>query len=332
MPVYNGKKHLKEAIASILLQDYKNFELITIDDASKDNSSEIIKQFNDNRIVLLTNPQNMGLASTLNIGIQNSKGEFIARMDQDDIALPNRLTLQLEAFHKDSDLGLCGSAFRIFGGGNHIIIKNPENYEVIRANLLFYNCIAHPTIMFKRRLFADADLSYDKNYDWAEDFELWTRAKDLIKMKNLPVPLLNYRMNQTSMTASGSSRVHESVKRINKRSLEEIGIFPSNELLDIHLALGHHLIDSKNLTTVNVVHEHLLNIINKNLEFNAYDSEILNSVISIFWRSIVYNIPRNQQKPYFHSPLTAYLGLRNVLKLQSIKKSFRESLPFIGRR
>jgi glycosyltransferase involved in cell wall biosynthesis len=104
MPVYNGSKHLSDAVDSILTQTYTNFEFLIIDDASTDNSFEILKSYKDDRIRLIKNEKNIGLSASLNKGLNLALGKYIARMDQDDISLPNRLEKQIEYFKEHNDI------------------------------------------------------------------------------------------------------------------------------------------------------------------------------------------------------------------------------------
>lgn len=290
LPVYNGASYLQEAISSILAQDFSDIELIAINDASKDESDKIIRGFNDSRIIHISSSTNMGLASTLNLGIEESKGKFIARMDQDDIADPRRLRLQIEKFGKDNSLGVCGTNFQAFGAGEIYNSNYPQSHENIFTNMLFYNCIAHPTVMFKKAIFIENRLSYNKEFDWAEDFDLWTRARHFTKMTNIKKPLLRYRINTASMTASGQTKMHKTVNSINRRSLFELGIDASDLDLDLHHKIGYNLIDPNNRILTKKTGEHLWKIILHNREVRIYNEVILKDAISKFWHLLLINM------------------------------------------
>ncbi len=113
MPVYNSSGYLSDAIESILSQTYSDFEFIIIDDASTDNSIEIIYSYHDPRIVLLKNDINLGVTHSLNKGIKHARGKYIARMDADDIALPQRIELQVDFLEKNPEFILVGSFFEV---------------------------------------------------------------------------------------------------------------------------------------------------------------------------------------------------------------------------
>lgn len=124
MPVYNAQEYIREAIDSILNQTFSDFEFIIINDGSTDNSVEIIKNYNDPRIVLVDNTENKGLVSVLNQGLQLAQGEYIARMDADDISLPNRFMEQVNYLDKHPQVGILGAWFHIFGDKINRIEKN----------------------------------------------------------------------------------------------------------------------------------------------------------------------------------------------------------------
>ena len=147
LPAYNAQDYIKEAIDSILNQTFRNFVLLIIDDASQDKTEAIIKSYSDERIVYLKNEINSGIAATLNRGIQNAKTEYIARMDADDIAIPDRLELQYEFMNTNRDISVCGTWYEIFG--NEIeLMRLPTFDEDIKASLLFGLGFCHPAIFF----------------------------------------------------------------------------------------------------------------------------------------------------------------------------------------
>ena len=206
MPVYNGERFLEEAVESVLQQTYSDFELLVINDGSTDRSVEIISRFQDARIRLLHNERNIGLVATLNRGIGLARGEFIARMDADDICHPERFEAQLQWFgqHPDAVL-LATGVVMIDEDGNHAGEWKDDLLNVepaaIRRFLPRANCIAHPTIMIRTSV--ARKYLYSRNQDGAEDYDLWLRlAADNLPLHKLPRPLLRYRMNPASVTAS----------------------------------------------------------------------------------------------------------------------------------
>lgn len=214
MSVYNGEKYLAEAIESILNQTYKNFELIIINDGSKDNSVEIIKNYmkQDNRIVLIDR-ENKGLPYSLNEGISVAKGEYIARMDADDISLPIRLEKQIYYMQKN-ELYVCGSYIKLFKNNiKEQTIEYPLNNEDIKFSLLFFSCLAHPTVIFKKEVFEK--IKYNVDYKVAQDYQLWCDIVNAnFKIGNIPEVLLNYREHEAQASIEKFKRQQDTAHKI----------------------------------------------------------------------------------------------------------------------
>lgn len=196
LPVYNCQEYIYEAVQSILNQTYSNFELIIIDDCSTDNTVKIIKEFNDERIRLVVKEKNSGYTDSLNYAVTISNGEFIARMDGDDISLPERFAKQINFFETNADALVCGTAIQIID--SHKILKHPTSNDEIKVKLCFSNSFYHPTMMFKRQVLVDN--KYDKNFEPAEDYDLWTKLIFKMKMFNLDEVLLNYRVHANQIS------------------------------------------------------------------------------------------------------------------------------------
>ncbi|MBL7897866.1 MAG: glycosyltransferase, partial [Crocinitomicaceae bacterium] len=149
LPVYNGEKFLAESIDSVLNQTYKEFELIIVIDGSKDQSLEIARSYNDPRIRIHLNPINLGLVGALNVGLEQCTGEFIARMDQDDISVTSRFEKQINYLNLNPNVGVLGTAYRIFGREEKDMIL-PQSNDQIKLLSFFKNPFCHPSVMFRR--------------------------------------------------------------------------------------------------------------------------------------------------------------------------------------
>lgn len=201
MAVFNGELYLKSAIESILNQTYHNFEFIIINDGSSDSSDTIIKSYDDNRIRYIKEQENKGLVNALNKSLQLATGEFIARMDADDIALPNRLQQQVDFLIVNKNVELVGTCYEkitdSISMGNR---KQQSDFRKLKFRLFFGNNIAHPTVMFRRKLVDNGDYYYRLDYPVAQDYELWTRLAIKYNLDNLPVVLLKYRVHSNQVT------------------------------------------------------------------------------------------------------------------------------------
>ncbi len=195
MAVYNGMPFIREAVASVLSQSYKKFEFIIVNDASTDTTMKYLNSLKDKRINIINNHKNLGLALSLNKALNVANGKYIARMDADDISMPNRLEAQLNYMEDHSQIALCGCwAELINEKGNKIGVKRyPIQTEKIKLTLLHYPCIIHPTFFAKRRFYEELK-GYDPSYDFAEDYELLMRARNKFQMANINKTLLKWRL------------------------------------------------------------------------------------------------------------------------------------------
>ena len=203
MTVFNSEKYLADAIESILSQTFKDFELIILDDGSTDKSLSIIKKYalTDRRIRILSR-KNKGISESANEAIALARGEYIARMDSDDISMPDRLARQL-AYLQDNKKCICVS------GAIHVIDEKarflttlflPERNEDIQALLLEGHCsIANPAVMFSMKYFNLVG-GYDPTFKVAEDFDLWLKLGERGELGNLKEPMLKYRLHGKSIS------------------------------------------------------------------------------------------------------------------------------------
>lgn len=209
MPAYNAEKYIAESVESVLMQDYENFELLIADDGSIDATVDIIQQFKDSRIRLIQNEKNIGLTRTLNKLLDLAKGEYIARLDSDDIAIPGRFRSQIESMESDADLVLLG-ANAIFIDESSAVINNGRPYisperdlsdVAIRWLMLFpENYFIHSSVMLRATVLKDNGLRYDLTQR-AEDVDMWARVAEFGKMKILSKPLVKYRILDGSFTS-----------------------------------------------------------------------------------------------------------------------------------
>lgn len=204
LPVYNGEAYVREAVESILAQTFTDFELIIINDGSTDGSGAILRELaeRDSRIVLVERA-NSGLVSALNDGIERARADLIARMDADDVAMPERFALQHAQMLARPELGVLGSFIRIMDKTGRIVRLGdyPVSMEAT-ARFMEHGCpVAHPSVMMRREAVLKAG-GYRKLFSHCEDYDLWLRISELgYGIANLPRPLLNYRMHGANVSA-----------------------------------------------------------------------------------------------------------------------------------
>lgn len=200
MSVYNAEKYLKSSIQSVLNQTFTRFEFIIVNDGSTDNSMNIITSFDDERIKVIDNPQNMGLTLSLNSGLRKARGKYIARLDADDICFENRLYSQYTRMEEQGLLLLGGWAIEVDDEFNTTRILRPlTRCRDLRFKLLFSNSFIHSTIMFRRE---DAMKlgGYDESYICTQDYDLWSRFSRIGRVGNIPEFLIYLRTTPNSIS------------------------------------------------------------------------------------------------------------------------------------
>lgn len=205
MGVRDGGPHLREAIESVLGQTFTAFELVVVDDASTDGTAAMLEAYRlkDARVVVLRNETNMGLTRSLNRGLGVARGEYVARLDADDVSSPERLAVQVEFLDRHPGIGLAGSACVLTDAEGRAggLCEPPEGDTEIRWKMTFNNVFVHSTVMFRRSLFGPGEMVYDETFPYAQDYELWTRILDRSRAANIPRPLCRFRLHDDSTSA-----------------------------------------------------------------------------------------------------------------------------------
>ena len=203
LPTYQGEKTIESAIKSILTQSFQKFELIIIDDCSSDATAKIVRSYSikDHRIRFIQHRKNIGLASTLNEGILLSRSNLIARIDQDDEAMPDRLRIQYTFMNKNKKVAVAGSYVYLMGRNKKFdkILILPTDSKSIRSELIKSNCIFHPSVIMRKKSVVNIG-GYRKEYKNAEDYDLWLRLAKSESICNIPLPLTRYRFSIDGMT------------------------------------------------------------------------------------------------------------------------------------
>ncbi|MEJ0054750.1 MAG: glycosyltransferase family 2 protein [Bacteroidota bacterium] len=198
MPVYNSDAYLREAMDSILKQRFSDFEFLIFNDGSTDNSSEIINSYRDDRIRLFEFQNNEGYVPLLNLGLREARGQYIARMDADDVSHPERLGSQFNFLEQHKDYVICGSRYSVIGSTQEQLL--PLTDEEIKLRMLYITPFCHPTVMMRQSVLGKNKISYQKEYAPAEDYDLWVTLSDKGKFYNLKESLLSYRIHDQNIS------------------------------------------------------------------------------------------------------------------------------------
>ncbi|MBD5391310.1 glycosyltransferase family 2 protein [bacterium] len=219
MPAYNCDAFITESIESILNQTFADFEFIIINDGSRDATADVIRKYvaRDTRIRFIDNAFNAGIVSALNTGMNMCRGEYIVRMDADDISMPDRIAKQVAFMDANPRCGVLGSWYHIFGEYERTMTR-PSRVGMI--DLLSGCLIGHPTVMLRRAMFDKYNLRYAPEFQFCEDYELWSRAILHMDFCNIQEVLLRYRAHRASITYAHSRKQLDDTARVQKRIAE----------------------------------------------------------------------------------------------------------------
>lgn len=288
MPVYNGEKYLKEAIDSILNQTFTDFEFLIINDGSTDETEEIILSYDDSRIRYVKNETNLQIVKTLNKGIELARGKYIARMDADDISLPNRLEKQVQFLEDNPDIDICGTWVQTFGLREETW-KYPQSHEEIKTALLFNSALVHPSVMIKKKFFDH--FYYEEQYNTAEDYALWTKSIVTQKFSNISLSLLKYHLHETQTDRIMQTEI---ANNIRKEMLSKIGCSFSNYEMKIFTRIALYQFVSMEDS------EHVFKkILTANSQSKFIEKKTLEAFLGMRFWSVVNNNPK-QNMQYFY--------------------------------
>jgi glycosyltransferase involved in cell wall biosynthesis len=216
MSVHNGLPFVQEAVESVLSQTLADFEFLLFDDASTDGTTDYLMGLRDPRLSVFRNEENLGLTATLNRGLEMAKGEYVARMDADDVCVPERLERQVKCLDENLDVGLVGSSRILIDELGDFVaaaFATPDDLG-IRWKCLLGNPFAHPTVVMRKHVLDAHGLRYDEAFATAQDFELWTRLLPRTRGVNLSEPLLRYRLREGGVSRSRRCEQLENHDRI----------------------------------------------------------------------------------------------------------------------
>lgn len=218
MAVRNGGPYLRPAVESILAQTYEDFEFLIIDDASTDETVEVIRSYSDRRIRLLPLVKNIGQTAALNRGLREVSTKWIARMDADDYSAPDRFRAQMDAINRDDRLGCVGTFawfFRDDPAKQDAILTRPIEHEAIQNTLLWASPIIHGTIVVNTEAVIEAG-GYDERYRYSADLDLYDRLLKKCRAANLPQPLVGLRRH-TGQDSHSTVAIRESIQILSRR-------------------------------------------------------------------------------------------------------------------
>ena len=287
MSVYNSERYLREAIESILNQTFEDFDFLIINDGSTDESRKIIRLYDDARVRLIDNEGNIGLTLSLNKGIALAQGEYLARMDADDVSLPERLETQVKFLNSHPDTALVGSAALIIDSASHLLETAYRDISdrLLPTQLFWENCLVHSSVMGRTSVFQE--FQYPEQYAVAQDYWLWTQIAQKYPIANLAEPLLCSRRHSDSVTLMHSSRQEAVVKRIFRRQLEHLGLTPLSDTdVELHYQLLRQQFHPKQIAMSQryAVLAWILRIVEQHRRNPVYDHAYFSHQLQQNWR------------------------------------------------
>jgi glycosyltransferase involved in cell wall biosynthesis len=227
MPVFDGERFVGAAIDSILTQTFGDFDFHIVDDGSTDGTAAILARYagSDRRIVVHTQPRNSGITSALNLGCRAASGDLIARMDADDISLPERFERQIRFLEEHADVGVLGTCVRVIDEHGQLgaVWPCPSQPGLTAWSLLFTCIVAHPTVMMRRAVLERAGY-YPVGYAIGQDYALWMRLVKLTRIANLEQVLVHYREVSTSLSRAGFEQAERAWIRTFQETVDDLPI------------------------------------------------------------------------------------------------------------
>ncbi len=330
MTNYNTpEEYLRQAIDSILNQTYSNLEFIIVDDCSTDNSLSVIESYEDKRIIILKNSKNIGLTKSLNKALAVCEGEFIARMDSDDISEPERFEKQIQYLKDHYDVVVCGTWAKLFGewknhnSSDRLCRTIPERAE-FRIYQLFGNNpnIVHISAMFNRRLMIKGDISYDERYIYAQDYRMWISCSEKYNCYIIPEFLVNIRVREGTISTSKKGIQDDCVLRIIQEQLDKLHLTLTEEVKPYHV----QLLTSRKPYNI-LIKKWMMRIIVSNKQYKIYNQRLLKKLLLDKWAEICYfgfasqNSIKGKIAVFFSLPLSRYI---KVIQIRNKRKKKRE--------
>lgn len=330
MPVYNASAYLREAIDSVLNQTYTDFEFIIIDDVSTDDSWDIISSYSDDRIIKLQNKKNVKAGYSTNRGIDMARGKYIARMDADDISLPERFEKEVAYLEAHPKVGIVGGFVKIIGDDHEYVWTYETTPECVKARMLFQAPYANPTIMMRASFLNEHNLRYeagtpfmseeelwkcDSTFFPAEDYEFAARASECFEIANIPEVLLNYRVAGQNSSGTQYDIVKDVSQTVRKSLIEKLGITPSDQDMKIHRYASQYNAPL-GCDLMKQLDEWFQKILTANTTTKRYDQTSLEKVIAHLWYGVCLNhLKEKYAKSVFSSAeITKLLSFKQKIK------------------
>ena len=294
IPCYNVEKYVEESLNSILNQTYTNLEIVAINDCSTDSTRKILYKLaeKDNRITVVSNPQNLKLISTLNKGIELCHGDYIARMDADDISLPTRIEKEVDFLENHTDHDIVSTQFYAFRSEKphkQDLNHSPLHDSELRAYMLFRSGICHPAVLIRKRVFTELGLKFEHEYLHVEDYALWSEAIYKTKLANLAEPLLLYRVHKNQVSSLNEELQTENKKKVFKIHCKHLGLPTNDDFIDIYASIAESVPAESSFKYLDKCEKLMLSLLDLNKEKAFCDNKYFSHMLSLHWLRLCAN-------------------------------------------
>lgn len=322
MSVYNGEKYLREAIESILNQTFKDFEFLIINDGSTDSSRDIVLSYNDRKIRLIDNEKNIGLTKSLNRGLNLARGEYIVRMDADDVSLPERLEKQVNYLEIHPEVGVLGTWVKCIDeyGKPTRELHPPTEPDLIKWSLPFNNCLTHSSVMMRRAVLERVG-GYNPEMVVAQDYDLWVRVslETQFQIANLHEELLLLRRNIPNSITSRHHRMQDKTAiKIMQRAISTM--LKEEVPVEVIVSLHHDFsgLNPRHIGQTSKLIRRLYQVYTKTAHLAETKAVAQDAANRLYWLALsARNISLGQALAIFIEAVK--LDLNHVLRLLSIQ-------------
>jgi glycosyltransferase involved in cell wall biosynthesis len=292
MPVYNAQAYLREAMDSILAQTYRNFEFVIINDGSIDATKDIILSYSDPRIAYYENEENLKLVETLNKGFGLCKGEYIIRMDADDISFLNRIEKQVKFMEAHPEIGISGTAVHSFGFTEGNFYYESAD-QMIRYKLLHECHLSHPAVILRTSILKAHQLKMTILH--GEDYDFFLRIAEHCQMANLPEVLIHYRQLESSMSKANSAITERHSNEIKLQQFHKLDTTFTLEDVKLYTDLAHQNYFSFN-DRLGQIESIIIRMLLGNLKNRVYHQQLFMTYITDLWFAFLNQSPVNLAK------------------------------------
>ncbi len=292
VPTYKGARFIGETLASILGQTFSDLEVLVIDDASPDNTVDVVSAIKDSRIRLIRNESNLGVAHTRNKAAALARGQYITPHDQDDLSEPTRFEKQIALLEANPTINVVGSWVRTFGDSDEVW-QYPVHVEDLKCRFLFGCEIAHTSAVVRASAVPVLSNLYDPDVALCSDYELFSRMSLIGGVANIPEPLVRYRRHKDALSNTASAAMARCARTIHIRLLSQLNLSPTDAELDLHDAIGRSAADYSDRQQLKAIGDWLLKLQSANAAKRLFPARRFRKFLYERWHHTSRNAMRD---------------------------------------